>query len=255
MRHKKINKIIFDFKAVFEPDDYLYFYQDGLTEERTKREVNLLVRELGLTKPMKILDLACGHGRHADRLTALGHNVTGVDITKGFLDIAKQDAKSKGLKVRYINQDMRKIKFKNEFARVILMFTAFGYFEDKENIKVLKNIARALKPGGLFGFDIPNRNFFLKGFLPYIVTEKGKDLLIDRHTFDKATNRLYDKRIVIRNGIRKDKPFFVRLYNRKEMSILLKRAGFKSLKFFSDWDSRPLTNESKRMIVIAKKGM
>lgn len=136
---KQKNKLRFDFKAVFEPNDYLYFYQDGLTEERTQKEIDLLVRELKLGKPMTILDLACGHGRHANRLAALGHNVTGVDITKGFLKIAKRDAKAKGVKVKYIHHDMRKIKFKNEFDRVILMFTAFGYFKDKENFKVLKN--------------------------------------------------------------------------------------------------------------------
>lgn len=250
---KQKNKLRFDFKAVFEPNDYLYFYQDGLTEERTQKEIDLLVRELKLGKPMTILDLACGHGRHANRLAALGHNVTGVDITKGFLKIAKRDAKAKGVKVKYIHHDMRKIKFKNEFDRVILMFTAFGYFKDKENFKVLKNIARALKPAGLFCFDIPNRDGFVKGLLPFIVTEKGKDLLIDRHTFDKATNRLYDKRIVIRNGVRKDMDFFIRFYNRKEMSGLLKKVGFKSVRFFGDWDSNPLTKDSRRMIIVAKK--
>ena len=203
---------------------------------------------------MTILDLACGHGRHANRLAALGHNVTGVDITKGFLDIAKQDAKEKVLKVKYIHQDMRKIKFKNEFDRVILMFTAFGYFNEKENFKVLKNVFNALKPNGMFSLDIKNVDSLQKRFLPFIVTEKGKDLMIDRNTYDKTTGRFYNKRIVIRNGIRKDKPFFIRLYNRKEMSGLLKKAGFESFKFYGDWDSKPLTHDSKRMIVIAQKG-
>ena len=230
----------------------MYFYQDGLTEERTQKEIDFLVKELKLEKQQTILDLACGHGRHANRLAALDHKVTGVDITKGFLEIAKRDARAKGVRVNYIHHDMRKIKFKNEFDRVILMFTAFGYFADKENFKVLKNIARALKPASLFCFDIPNRDGFVKGLPPFIVTEKGKDLLIDRHTFDKATNRLYDKRIVIRNNKRKDKPFFIRFYNQKEIKTLLKTAGFKSYKFYSDWDSRPLTHDSRRMIVIAK---
>lgn len=223
MRRFKTNKSIFDFKAVFEPNDYLYFYQDGLTEARTQKEIDFLVKEFYLNKSMTILDLACGHGRHANRLAALGHNVIGVDITKGFFEIAQEDAKAKGVKVKYIHQDMRKIKFKNEFDRVILMFTVFGYFEDKENFQLLKKIAGALKPDGLFGFDILNRDSLLKRYLPHIVTEKGKDLMIDRNTFDKAINRLYNQRIVIRNGIRKDKQFFVRLYNRKEISGLLKK--------------------------------
>lgn len=246
--------IEFDFKAVFEPNDYLYFYQVGLTEERTQKEVNFLVRELKLKKPMTILDLACGHGRHANRLAASGHNVTGVDITKGFIEIAKKEAKSKGLNVKYIHQDMRKIKFKNEFDRVILMFTSFGYFEHKENFKVLKNIFRALKPNGMFSLDILNVDSLNKRFLPFIVIEKGKDLMIDRNTYDKTTGRFYNKRIVIRNGIRKDKPFSLLLYNRKKMSSLLKKTGFKTVQFFSDWDSKAFTRDSRRMIVIAKKG-
>lgn len=253
MTHEDSDKPVFDFEAVFEPDDYLYFYGDALTEERTKREIEFLVKELELDKPMKILDLACGHGRHANRLAKLGHSVTGVDINLGFLEIAKKEAKEKGVSVEYIMEDMRKISFHEEFDRVLLLFTSFGYFEDDENLLVLKNIANALKPTGLFCFDTFNRDVFLKHFLPYIVVEKGNDLMIDRNTFNSATGRVYNKRIVIRNGKRKDKPFFVRLYNLTEIGDLLNRVGLRIYKLYGDWDSNPFTNESRRMIIIAKK--
>ena len=253
MSKRKYNKPEFDFEAVFEPDDYLYFYEDALTQERTKREIEFLVRELEFDKPMKILDLACGHGRHANRLAELGHNVTGADITQGFLKIAKSDAKKKGITVEYIQKHMREISFKEEFDRVILLFTSFGYFDDEDNLKVLKNVASALKPRGLFCFDTFNRDVFLKHFLPYIVVEKGNDLMIDRNTFNSATGRLYNKRIVIRKGKRKDKPFFVRLYNPTEIGDLLNRVGLRIYKMYGDWDSGPFTNESKRMIIISKK--
>jgi 2-polyprenyl-3-methyl-5-hydroxy-6-metoxy-1,4-benzoquinol methylase len=88
----------FDFESVFEVDDYLYFYQDRLTEERTEKEVEFLVRELGLSTPKKILDLACGHGRHSNSLAKLGHRVTGVDITQGFLE-ARRNANKLGVDV------------------------------------------------------------------------------------------------------------------------------------------------------------
>ncbi len=247
------DKPIFDFEAVFEPKDYLYFYGDGLTEERTNREIEFLVKELELTKTMKILDLACGHGRHANRLAELGFDVTGVDINHGFLRIAKKGAKQKGVKPQFIKQDMRKISFKEEFDRVILLFTSFGYFEDEENFRVLKNVARALKPGGLFCFDTFNRDAFLKNFLPYIVVEKGKDLMIDRISFDGTTGRVYNKRIIIRNGKRKDAPFFVRLYNPTEIMDLLNKAGLTIHKIYADWESKPFTTDSRRMIIIAKK--
>lgn len=247
------NKPAFEFEAVFEPDDYLYFYRDVLTEERTKREIEFLVKELELDKPLKILDLACGYGRHANRLAELGHRVTGVDINSGFLEIAKREAKEKGVSVKYIMEDMQKISFHEEFDRVLLLFTSFGYFEDEENFLVLKKVADALKPSGLFCFDIPNRDVCLKHFLPYIVVEKGNDLMIDRSTFDSTTGRVYNKRIVIRNGKRKDKPFFVRLYNPTEIGDLLNRAGLRIYKMYGDWDSNPFTSDSRKMIIIAKK--
>jgi len=149
---------------------------------------------------------------------------------------------------------MRKILWKEKFDRVLLIFTSFGCFVDDENVLVLKNITRALKPGGLFCFDTFNRDVFLKNISPYIVTEKGKDLMIDRNIFDSLTGRWYNKRIVIRDGKRKDKPFFVRIYNPTEMRDLLARAGLKFYKIFSDFDLKPFTSDSRRMIIIAKKG-
>ena len=244
---------MFDFKAVFEPNDYLYFYKQGLTEQRTNREVDFLIKYLKLTRTMEILDLACGHGRHSNRFAELGYNVTGVDITKGFLDIAKREAKQKKLKVKYIHNDMREINFKEKFDRVLLIFTAFGYFDDKINLKVLRNIARALKPKGLLCFDTFNRDVLLKNYLPYIVTEKGNDLMIDIHSYDKNTFRLYNKRVVIRDGKRKDKPFFVRLYSPDEIRKSLQQVGLTLFKMYSDFTGKSFTRNSRRMIIIAEK--
>jgi SAM-dependent methyltransferase len=133
------------------------------------------------------------------------------------------------------------------------MFTAFGYFEDEENFQVLVKIARALKPGGVFVVDIPNRDVYLKGFRPDIVTEKGGNLMIDRNSFDTSTGRSYNRRIVIRDGVRRDKPFSVRLYNANEITGLLRQAGLTVEAMLGGWDSEPLSVESRRMIVVARK--
>ncbi|MBE0431658.1 MAG: class I SAM-dependent methyltransferase [Dehalococcoidia bacterium] len=243
----------FDFEAVFEPDDYLYFYGETLTGERTAKEVEFLVRELGLDRPMKVLDLACGYGRHSNRLAQLGHSVVGVDITAGFLEIAQKDAEAKGVNVSYIRRDMREIDFRQEFDRVLLLFTSFGYFEDEDNLRVLENIARSLRPGGLFCFDTFNRDTFLKTSLPYHVAETGQDLMINRISFDSVQGRLYNRRIVIRDGQRKDKPFFVRIYSPTEMVSLLAGVGLSVHRMYTDFESKPFSCESRRMIVIAGK--
>jgi cyclopropane fatty-acyl-phospholipid synthase-like methyltransferase len=242
-----------DWEKVFEVDDYLYFYYEGLSGERREKEVDFIVKELNLTEPKRILDLACGWGRHANRLASLGYDVTGVDITKGFLEIAKKETKEMNVKVRYILQDIRDINFNNEFDCVISMSTAFGYFDDDDNLKVLENVSRALKKGGLFLLDLTNRDSIVRNFLPSVVVEKGKDLMIDIHEFDPVEGRLYSRRSVFRNGIMKEKPFFIREYTPTEIRDLLERVNLKVVKFFGNYDSSPFTMNSRRMIVIAEK--
>jgi 2-polyprenyl-3-methyl-5-hydroxy-6-metoxy-1,4-benzoquinol methylase len=157
MSESRPAKALFDLEAVFEVEDYMYVYRDDLTDARLEAEVASLAKALELDTPMKILDLACGFGRHANRLAALGHLVTGVDFMRGFLQIACQKAAEMGVQVDYRQADMCQVSFWGEFDRVLLLFTSFGYFEDEENVQVMENMARALKLGGLLGFDIPNR--------------------------------------------------------------------------------------------------
>lgn len=252
MANTKLAEPLFDLNSVFEVDDYLFTYRDDLTEERTNREVASLVKLLELETPLKILDLACGFGRHANRLAALGHTVTGVDYMPGFLDLARQQAAEMGVQVDYIQEDMREVSFREEFDRVLLLFSSFGYFEDCENEQVLRNMFRALKPGGSLFLDMPNRDIFLKDLPASEVIEKSSDLLINRYSFDVLTGRFHNRRIIIRNGIRKDKPYSIRLYNATEMCALLDLAGIASYNLLGE-DNQPISARSRRMLVIARK--
>jgi SAM-dependent methyltransferase len=243
----------FDFEAVFEVDDYMYFYGEQLTEERTEAEVAALVRLLELDSPKKILDLACGFGRHTNRLAELGHTMTGVDFTPGFLEIARRDAIQRKVEVQYHQGDMRTLPFEDDFDRIMLLFSAFGYFSDEENLTVMINMEKALKPRGLLIFDTLNRDVFLKELRPFFVLEKEGNLMIDRTSFDNLQGRLYNKRIVFRDGIRKDKPFFTRLYNPQEIKALLTQAGLELQHLYGGMDGSEFSSGSHRMVVIARK--
>ncbi len=245
----------FNFQAVFEVDDYLYFYSENLTDQRSDTEVAALVSLLGLDEPKDILDLACGFGRHTNRLAALGHVMIGVDQSPGFLEIARKDAAERKVRVDYQLGDMRHLKFDVQFDYVLLLYTAFGYFSDEDNFQVLVNVRKALRPGGYFIFDTPNRDSVVKLLPPYLVTEKEGNLMIDRHSFDSLTGRLYNKRIVIRDGIRKDKPNFVRLYNPNELSALFPQAGLELFRIYGGFDGQEFSSESRRMVVIAHKSL
>ena len=252
MSRSTLSQVPFDLNAVFEVDDYMVFYGDDLTDERSEAEVASLVELLELDSPKKILDLACGFGRHANRLAALGHAVTGVDLTPGFLEIARSQAVEMGVHVDYRQGDMRQIDFREEFDRVLLLFTSFGYFEDDENAQVMDAMARALKPGGLLRFDIPNRDVVMKTLPAAEVVDKGSDLMINRLSFDSLTGRFHNQRIVIRDGVRKDKPFSIRLYNATEIRDLLSRAGLEVHKMLG-YGGQPLSADSRNMVIVARK--
>lgn len=251
--NERTDGFVFDFDAVFEAENYLYFYSDWLTEERTSNQTDFLIRELNLDSPRRILDLACGHGRHANRLAELGHCVVGLDASEDFLAIARHGARERGVTVQYVRADMREISYRDEFDVVLLLFTSFGYFDDAENAAVVSNVARALKAGGLFCFDTPNRDVLLKEFRPFLVVEKEGNLMIDRQSFDITTGRSTNRRIYLKDGKRTDAPFSVRLYTFTEIRDLLENNELDIHAAYGGWDGKPFATGSRRMIILAKK--
>jgi SAM-dependent methyltransferase len=255
---------------MFSVEDYMYFYQDHLTGERSDAETRAVVELLRMDQPrrrsLRVLDLACGFGRIANRLALLGHRVTGVEYLPGFLEIASSaaaqigildagilDAREYGPSVHYEQGDMRQIDFDQEFDRALMMFNSFGYFTDAENFQVLGRLVKALKPGGLLGFDIANRDGVLANFQSHFVTEKGEALMINRFSFDVQSGRLHNQRIIIRDGQRKDLPFSVRLYSVSELRDLLARAGFALEQVYAEWDARPLEYDSPALVAVARR--
>ncbi|OIP24335.1 hypothetical protein AUK22_08915 [bacterium CG2_30_54_10] len=244
---------VFDFDAVFAPDDYLYFYETSLPEGRNNKEVDLIESALKLKHEHRILDVACGHGRLTNLLAKRGYNLTGIDRSSGFLEIAGRDAKKLGLEVKYLPGDMRKLEFDSVFDRALVTFTAFGYFNDAENLNVLTQIRRALIPGGLFLFDVVNRDTFLRRYVPFIVTERDEDLMIDRPHFDYRTGRLTTHRTTIRAGKRRDMRFSMRLYNLSELDNMLKQAGMLLVETYGSYAGLALEQDPNRLVIVARR--
>ncbi len=242
----------FDAEALFD-EDYLYFYEEFLTDARSDAETGLIWRLLGLEPGMQVLDLACGHGRIANRLAARGCQVTGLDATPLFLDYARRDAARRGVSVDYVEGDMRALPWTQRFDRVVNWFTAFGYFDDPDNRQVLTQVARVLKPGGRVAFDLMNRDRIVREFQPDRVSvERDGNLIIDRTRLDPLTSRALTERIVLRGGHMRRIPFFVRLFTFTELRDWLLAAGFASVDGYGE-DGAPFSPTSGRMIVIAQR--
>ncbi|QTA38420.1 class I SAM-dependent methyltransferase [Thermosipho ferrireducens] len=242
----------FNISDVFKVDDYMHFYSKFLTEERTKKEVDNIISLLAPKPSQKIIDIACGHGRHSIELSKRGFDVTGVDIMEDFLAIARKEAKRQKTNVSFLKKDMRNLNFKEDFDIALLLFTSFGYFSDEENKTILKNVHRTLKHGGKLLFDIPNRDSRATLFKESVL-EVDNDLMIDFPKFNPLNGRLKVRRLIIRDNQKREFTYEIRIYNLTEINELLLSAGFKLLEVYGNWEKEKFTATSPRIIIIAEK--
>lgn len=233
-------------------EDYLYFYEDWLDDELSDAQADLVWRTLELAAGDEVLDVPCGHGRIANRLAARGARVTGLDADAFFLERARAGAEALGVEVEYVHGDMRELPWEGRFDAVVNWFTSFGYFDDDGNRAWLEEARRTLKPGGRLAIDVHSRDVFMRNRVPASVVERDGDLLVDRHGFDVETGREETERWIVRGGEVRKTRYSVRFYTFTELRSLLLGAGFAAVEGVGH-DGRPLTLESRRMIVIATR--
>lgn len=190
------------------PQDWYATAFDGASAEmawteRTESEVN---RALNMLKPQggeRILDMACGSGRHSIELARRGFAVVGVDISGELIEIANRDAAAEaGLEVSFVEGDLRELPFEAEFDLVLnLNDGAIGYLEsDEENRRTFEIIARALRPGGRNLVQLPNV-LYAKENLPqrsWIPSSSMVELV--EHRWNKADSYMEGIMIAARFG-------------------------------------------------------
>ena len=263
-----INK---DWWKNFFDERYLKTYVDIKSKEATLKEVKFLfgvIKNKFKDQKIKILDLACGYGRHSILLAQKGLKVVGVDYSKYFLKIALAKVKDLGFKnVKFIRKDVRKISYQNEFDLVINMFTSFGYFRDeKDNIKVLKNVYRALKKGGYFILDLENAVCLVNTLIKRGKTDKDGFLFIENKkllsnnlevltklAFNHLNLRFVLERKWRENNKKNSSKANCRLYYPEEILSYLRLLNFKIVKIYGDFRKNKYTFDSPRMIIIAQK--
>ncbi|NBI28816.1 class I SAM-dependent methyltransferase [Chengkuizengella marina] len=146
-------------------EDYLLVYKHR-DLQNAYDEVKKMIKWLHLPKKSTVFDLCCGMGRHSMALSDFGYSVTGMDLSEVLLREAIKLDKDK--KVSWIHGDMRKIPTNKSFDAVVNLFTSFAYFEsDQENIQVLRELSRILKPKGKFIIDFLNASVIKEQLVPY----------------------------------------------------------------------------------------
>jgi ubiquinone/menaquinone biosynthesis C-methylase UbiE len=230
-------------------EDYLYFYETWLTDEVHERQTELVWRLLGLEPGTEVLDVACGHGRIANRLAERGAVVTGLDADAFFL--AK--ARGAGSGAEYVEGDMRELPFGDaSFDAALLWFTSFGYFNDEGNRAVLRELRRVLRPGGRAVLDLNHLPRMLATFQRQSFVRRGADVMLDEHgEFDEETRTLETTRTYIREGAIREIRYRVRCFLPEELREWLLAAGFEQVDLLGP-GGEPLSPGSPRLIAVAR---
>ena len=228
--------------------------------DRTESEVDRVMKMLRPQGDERVLDLACGAGRHSLELRRRGFEVVGGDISPELLEIARRDAAEQGLEVEFAEADLRELSFEAEFDIVLsLNDGAIGYFEtEAENLRSFDVISRALKPGGRHLAQLPNV-LYAQEHLPQKSWISGEAMIeLVEHRWNKRNRYMEGAMIPVRFGEVLDelKPiqFRQRLYTVEELRQIYDSVGMSlATVFHGSGKPREPTHKQFEVFVEARK--
>ncbi len=201
----------------------------------TRSEVDLFSKILNLSPEDRILDLCCGQGRHTLELARRGFKyVEGLDRSHYLIQKAKAQAKKEGLNARFREGDARKLPYPPDtFDVVLILGNSFGYFETiQDDMRVLKEVFRVLKPWGRILIDVADGEYLREHFQPRSWEWIDKKHFVCRErslSLDKQ--RLISREVIVHveKGVIADQFYAERLYTRESIKELLEKAGFSDI--------------------------
>ena len=229
-------------------------YYHTLYKNRDEKEAQVfidnLISHLQIPNRSKIIDIACGKGRHAKYFNLKGMNVKGVDLSANSIAFAKKD---ENLTLQFAVHDMREIYQENSFDVVTNLFTSFGYFEkDEDEQKAITAMANNLKSEGILIIDFMN----VKKVIANLVLNEQK--VIDNITFNikrKVESGHIIKDIEIIDSLKKQKfQEKVKAITLSDFSEFISIAGLKIIDIFGNYKLEDFNaTSSDRLILICKK--
>lgn len=161
----------------------LYFERD---EKEAAAFIRKLADHLAIKPGSRVLDAACGRGRHCRILASLGFDVTGIDLSPASIDHAKQKEGEKD-NLHYYIHDLRLPFWGNYFDYIFNFFTSFGYFRTRrEHDAAIRTLSRGLKPGGFLVIDYLNVHYSEDHLVPAESKTVGSSLYEMKRWYDET---------------------------------------------------------------------
>ena len=246
-----------DWDAVFD-ETYLQTYLPSVDPERTRMEALGATSRANVPPGAEILDCPTGYGRHSIVLAEEGYQVTGLDRSATLL----AEAKSAGGDAdwpRFVRGDYRDLPFEDaSFDAVFNLFSSLGYLERAEDVGVLREFKRVLRPGSALVMETAHRDGFARFARPsgWRTWDRLPDgsLYLEERTPDWTAGTIDTYRLIVSpTNERVERPYLLHVYSATEWVEMLHEAGFVEVDTFGAWDGvTPIVPDTWRLILRAR---
>ncbi len=226
-------------------EEYLELYPHR-DEADAERAVRLVLSATGFVPGWRVLDVACGAGRHARALRRAGARCFGLDLSATLLRIARGVTDAP-----LVRADMRRLPIRpRSMDLTVNLFTSFGYFDrEADHAVALGEMVDTVRAGGWFVIDflnpaavrrnlVPNEQVLLNGKPVQVRRELSADGHHVTKTIETAEGRRFRER--------------VRLFQPDEMAGMLADAGVEVCRRFGDYAGAPLEARAPRTILAGR---
>jgi 2-polyprenyl-3-methyl-5-hydroxy-6-metoxy-1,4-benzoquinol methylase len=237
------------FASWFDTKYYHLIYKNR-NDAEAQVFIENLIKHLNLQKGSKVLDLACGKGRHSITLNKMGFEVNGVDLSANSIAAAKNHENES---LRFFVRDMRDSNGENCFDAVFNLFTSFGYFDSThDNEKVIESVHNSLKQNGILVLDFMNTQRIIDTLVASETKEiSGIQFDISRH-YDG--NHIFKTITFEDDGKEYEYTERVQALFLDNFTHILKSNGFNILSTFGNFELDTFdAKTSDRLILIAQK--
>jgi len=237
---------------------FLDVWRAATPPEQTRAEVDFLERTLVLPRGARVLDVACGLGRHSLELAARGHSPTGVDASREALELARGEAAARGLAARFVARDMRRLDdgdpLGGPFDGAFALGNSFGYVEPSATAGYLAGVARLLRPGARFVLDSGYvAEALLTHFTPHEEHRLGDFLFLEENRYLLEESCVETTYTLVRGEERVTRKGWQWLFTLRELVTLLSRAGFAVEALLRSTAGEPFRVGDPCVIVVARR--